>query len=107
LGDIWYSSDGLNWREFTAERQFSARLEPSLLRFAGSLWIAAGNSWPVRNDVWRITVAPPSQLVEVTSHASFSPRDTAEGAVFAGKMWLSNGYYHGNVVSRDLWGSSD
>jgi len=45
--------------------------------------------------------------VKVTSSAAFSPRDTAEDLVFDGKMWLSNGYYHGNVLSRDLWCSTD
>jgi hypothetical protein len=43
----------------------------------------------------------------VTEHAGFSPRDTAEGVVFGGKLWLSNGYYHGNVLTRDLWCSAD
>lgn len=43
----------------------------------------------------------------LTSEAAFSPRDTAEGVVFQDKLWLSNGYYHGNVLSRDLWTSED
>ena len=43
----------------------------------------------------------------VTEHAQFSPRDTAEDCVFDGKMWLSNGYYHGNVLHRDLYCSTD
>ncbi|MGI6458986.1 MAG: hypothetical protein ACOX5J_02635 [Candidatus Hydrogenedentales bacterium] len=43
----------------------------------------------------------------VTEEAAFSPRDTAEGVVYGNKMWLSNGYYHGNVLSRDLWASTD
>ena len=45
--------------------------------------------------------------VKVTDAAAFSPRDTAEDAVFDGKMWLSNGYYHGGVLTRDLWRSAD
>ena len=45
--------------------------------------------------------------VRVTEAAAFSPRDTAEGVVFHGKLWLSNGYYHGNVLHRDLWNSED
>ena len=45
--------------------------------------------------------------VQVTDAAAFSPRDTAEDAVFNGKMWLSNGYYHGNVLHRDMWSSID
>lgn len=43
----------------------------------------------------------------VTEHAAFSPRDTAEDALFLDKMWLSNGYYHGNVLHRDLYNSTD
>ena len=43
----------------------------------------------------------------VTGKAAFSPRDTAEDLVFGGKMWLSNAYYHGNVLTRDLWCSAD
>ena len=42
-----------------------------------------------------------------TEHAAFSPRDTAEGVVFAGKIWLSNGYVTGGTLVRDLWSSTD
>lgn len=45
--------------------------------------------------------------VRVTDKAAFSPRDTAEDLVYAGKMWLSNAYYHGNKLTRDLWSSKD
>ena len=43
----------------------------------------------------------------VSEKAAFSPRDTAEPFVFQDHMWLSNGYYHGNKLSRDLWKSPD
>ena len=50
----------------------------------------------------------PRGWVRVTPAAAFSPRDTAEGGViFKKKMWLSNGFYHGSVLHRDLWSSSD
>lgn len=42
--------------------------------------------------------------VRVTEHAAFSPRDTASGAVFLGKLWISGGYPGG---IRDLWSSAD
>lgn len=45
--------------------------------------------------------------VLVTSKAAFSPRDSAKRCIFKGKMWLSNGYYHGNVNIRDLWNSAE
>jgi hypothetical protein len=40
----------------------------------------------------------------VTDYADFSPRDTARGAVFLDRMWLSNGYPDD---IRDLWYSKD
>jgi hypothetical protein len=45
--------------------------------------------------------------VRITEHAAFSPRDTAEGIVFGGKLWLSNGYVIGSTLARDLWSSAD
>lgn len=56
LGDVWYTEDGVNWREFVSERAFSPRHEPTCYVFDKSLWVVAGNSWPVRNDVWRLTL---------------------------------------------------
>jgi len=50
---------------------------------------------------------PTGKWVKLVDKAAFSPRDTAEDVVFAGKMWLSNGYYHGNKLSRDLWSAPD
>jgi hypothetical protein len=45
--------------------------------------------------------------VRVTEHVSFAPRDTSEGVVFRGKMWLSNGWLGENKLERDLWSSTD
>ena len=45
--------------------------------------------------------------VRVAEHGAFSPRDTAEDAVFLGKMWISNAYAPGGVLARDLWNSAD
>jgi hypothetical protein len=47
------------------------------------------------------------EWVRLKEEAAFSPRDTAEDAVFNNKMWLSNGYFNGNVLIRDLWASAD
>ena len=38
----------------TAEAPWTARHEPTLYLFGDSLYLVAGNSWPVRNDVWRL-----------------------------------------------------
>jgi hypothetical protein len=43
----------------------------------------------------------------VAEHGAFSQRDTAEDAVFLGKMWLSNAYNTGGKLTQDLWNSTD
>lgn len=51
FNDIWYTEDGINWHEFVTETKFSPRREPTVYIYKGSLWLVAGNSWPVLNDV--------------------------------------------------------
>ena len=56
LGDVWHTKDGKNWVKFESDPVFSPRHEPTLYVFDNSLWVVAGNSWPVKNDVWRLTL---------------------------------------------------
>jgi hypothetical protein len=51
--------------------------------------------------------SPVTDWMRVVEHAPFSERDTAEGVVFGGKLWLSNGYVTGGALVRDLWSSPD
>jgi hypothetical protein len=55
----------------------------------------------------RSAESPAPDWVRVREHAPFCERDTAEGVVFAGKLWLSNGYVTGGKLVRDLWSSTD
>lgn len=56
---------------------------------------------------------PAGGWIRVTEHAAFNPRDTGEGTVFAGKMWMSNGWAAKpenkmeGINTRDLWTSTD
>lgn len=61
LGDVWWSEDGVHWQEFVSEKKFSPRHEPTCYVYDNSLWVVAGNSWPVLNDVWRLTLPPAAQ----------------------------------------------
>lgn len=56
LGDVWSTHDGVHWECFTADPVFEPRHEPTVYVYEGSLWVAAGNTWPVKNDVWRLTL---------------------------------------------------
>jgi hypothetical protein len=56
FSDVWTSTDGQHWERSAKKPGFSARHEPTCYVYAGSLWLVAGNSWPVLNDVWRLTL---------------------------------------------------
>jgi len=56
LGDVWHTKDGEHWQQFVAENGFSPRHEPTCYVYDNSLWVVAGNSWPLLNDVWRLTL---------------------------------------------------
>ena len=69
FGDVWYTEDGKEWRQFVSTTTFSPRHEPTCYVYDNSLWVVAGNSWPVQNDVWRLTIPLPSaSLVDRTIH---------------------------------------
>ena len=56
LGDVWTTTDGRDWRPFESPVRFAPRHEVTPYVFDGSLWVVAGNTWPVVNDVWRLTL---------------------------------------------------
>jgi hypothetical protein len=46
----------VTWHRYEATPVFSTRHEPTTYVYNGSLWVVAGNTWPVLNDVWRLTL---------------------------------------------------
>ncbi len=56
LGDVWFTEDGKTWQQFAPAPEFTPRHESTVYVFNGSLWVVAGNSWPLMNDVWRLTL---------------------------------------------------
>jgi hypothetical protein len=56
LDDAWYSADGARWQKLESEARWSARHEISAYVFDGKLWVVAGNSWPLKNDVWSLEI---------------------------------------------------
>lgn len=61
LGDVWYTEDGKTWHEFVAKETWAPRHEVTCYVHDGSLWVVAGNTWPVVNDVWRLTLPQAKQ----------------------------------------------
>ena len=56
FADVWHTEDGVNWHEYKSAQAFSPRHEVTPYVFDDSLWVVAGNSWPLMNDVWRLTL---------------------------------------------------
>jgi len=56
FAEVWYSADGATWRSLPVPEGFTARHEVTPYVFDDSLWIVAGNTWPLVNDVWRVTI---------------------------------------------------
>jgi hypothetical protein len=54
---VWYTVDGAAWQDLSSATRFTPRHEPTCYVFDNSLWVVAGNTWPVRNDVWRLTLS--------------------------------------------------
>jgi hypothetical protein len=59
LDDVWSTADGENWQRLETPTRFAPRHEVTPYVFDGSLWVVAGNTWPVVNDVWRLTLSSP------------------------------------------------
>jgi hypothetical protein len=53
--DVWWTEDGKKWNRLVTKTKFSGRHESTVYIYEDSLWVAAGNSWPLMNDVWRLT----------------------------------------------------
>lgn len=58
LNSAWYTDDGRVWEELTASGTFSPRHWVSLFPTRSGMLLAAGNAWPLMNDVWHIRLAP-------------------------------------------------
>lgn len=74
LGDVWYSTDGAEWNEFSCPATcrhsgganhpvivdnsiWAARHEMSVYVLDGTLWVVGGMVWPLMNDVWGLDIS--------------------------------------------------
>ncbi len=64
LADVWWTKDGKTWTRFESTPQFAPRHEVTPYVFDGSLWVVTGNTWPVVNDVWRLTLPADAENVD-------------------------------------------
>lgn len=56
--DVWISRDGKSWSEFKSKTIWPPRHEHSAYVHRDSLWVVAGMTPPLQNDVWRLHLPP-------------------------------------------------
>ena len=71
--DVWSSADGKTWEQLKTSTIWSPRHEMSAWVFDDSLWLAAGNPWPVVNEVWRLTLPQVPSSAPTTRPATANP----------------------------------
>jgi len=76
FAEAWYTEDGVTWRDYRTDPMFSARHAVTSYVFNGSLWVVAGNAWPLRNDVWKLDLAEAHRTDSVDRA---NPTDAADG----------------------------
>lgn len=107
LGDVWYSQDGANWTEATANPAFGARYAHSSVVFNNKIWVIGG----VRpgsgafSDVW--SSSDGVNWTEATANAPFTPRWEFTALAYNNLMWVIGGFTNSGAPLNDVWSSPD
>jgi len=59
FAESWTTTDGVSWEQVPSEQIWSPRHEPTIYVYKDTLYLAAGNSWPLTNDVWKYVPPKP------------------------------------------------
>ncbi len=102
--DVWFSSNGLEWKEATAEAEFPKRNVHSAVAFDNKLWIIGGYDGDFANDVWYSDDG--INWTEAVANAPFSPRYSHTATVFDNKIWVIGGNSESGL-KNDIWYSEN
>jgi len=105
--DVWYSIDGINWTQATANAGWSARWDYTSLVYDNKMWVMGGwERWDdgiLKNDVWYSTDG--INWVQVTANAGWPKRGNHASLVYDNKMWVTGGF--DGIHKNDVWYSTD
>jgi PKD repeat protein len=111
--DIWYSDDGISWRQATPAAEFSPRSGHAVFVYRDRLWLIGG--WDATgnlNDVW--SSGDGIHWTQATASAAFARGCPANAVVFDDRMWVIQNFYvtdpgHPWITdrSRGIWYSTD
>ena len=105
-GDVWHSSDGATWTQFTtAAPMWTPRYYHTSVFFKGKAWVMGGydGSTSGAKDVWSSSNGVNWTLEQ--ANAPWAPRTVHTSVVFKGKVWVLGGMT--TVPMNDVWSSTD
>jgi N-acetylneuraminic acid mutarotase len=110
LNDVWYSTNGKDWTQATAQAPWAPRSCHGALSFKGKIWVFGGGNYLPKyaghNDVW----SSPDGVhwTQVTAHAPWHPRIWFSPVVYRDRMWLMGGWSNNPSKNwNDVWYSAD
>ena len=100
--DVWFSEDGVQWEQATAEAPWSPRLWFSSVTYRGNMWVLGGwSNNPSKNwgDVWYSGNG--SSGKQLKSDTIWKERHEHSAWVFQDKIWIGGG--HAQPLSSEVW----
>lgn len=104
-GDVWYSSNGIQWTEATSSA-WPARAGLAAVAFDEKIWVMGGQdvNYNTYNDVWYSTDGV--NWTQATASAPWNTRSSLSCVVYNNEMWITGGR-NSSTVFNDVWHSSD
>jgi hypothetical protein len=107
-GDVWTSTDGVNWTLVAATTpKWTPRYLHAVAVFAGKMWVLGGNDTGAatgrRNDVW--SSSDGAAWTQETPNAAWSGREALTVLVYNNALWLTGGRDSVGTHYNSVWTS--
>jgi hypothetical protein len=108
--DVWYSSDGKEWKQATANAGWAPRAYHQAAVHDGKMWVFGGGNYVpnyrAHNDVW--CSEDGIHWTEVTEAAAWPARLWFSSVVYRDRMWVLGGWSNNPSTNLgDVWYSKD
>src|SRR5262245_19096057 len=108
--DVWWSADGKEWKQATANAGWSPRAYHQAVVHAGKMWVFGGGNYVpkyhAKNDVW--CSEDGVTWTEVSPAAPWHERLWFSAVVYRDRMWVLGGWSKGPDRNwGDVWYSQD
>ena len=108
--DVWYSDDGKQWHQATANAEWSPRAYHQAAVLDGKMYVFGGGNYVPEyhavNDVWCSTDG--IRWAQVTDHAEWHARLWFSSVVYRDRLWVLGGWSnHPSKNWGDVWHSTD